>query len=586
MSAAVLGRRFTTAALAAVADSDPEESGRSVEVLLRQEMLTRDRDVRAGAGAQLAFQEQLVRDVAYRTLARAERQRRHLRAADFLESLDDEELVEGVGDHLLKAFQADPAHPQAAAIAERARPALVRAARRARALHAPDRALAHLNDALAMVVDDGERATILEDAAAAAQAAGSFEVAEQDLRSLAQLRTKLGDRAGAARAAARLAGLFLMTQRNDAALGEVEVALVGLGDAGEDDAAGVELAGQLARAHLTRGDMPKAAEWAERALDSAVRLNLPAVATDALITRGAARVQMGEESAGIDDLNEAVARCSANGMLALELRARNNIAWLLAPDDPRRTLSAAREGYELARQTNLQDWAIQLASVAVVAAVDTGEWDWALAAIKELEPAPMSQGHRIDIAATHTILRSLRGAPNPGRPLKDLGHLPADLDPQVQALTDYAQGWVAFTARRYPAAMALARQAAEVAVGVNRHTALVLAARSALWARDARALDSLVDQLRTESVPGRATAWAVRSLEAGATALSGGTGAKARYRNAIAGWQELDLPLPLLLTVVERKAFLSGADTVAGNEEAARLVERLGAKGLKRLVAG
>ena len=199
-------------------------------------------------------------------LARAERQRRHLRAADFLESLDDEELVEGVGDHLLKAFQADPAHPQAAAIAERARPALVRAARRARALHAPDRALEHLNDALAMVVDDGERATILEDAAAAAQAAGSFEVAEQDLRSLAQLRTKLGDRAGAARASARLAGLFLMTQRNDAALGEVEVALVGLGDAGADDAAGVELAGQLARAHLTRGDMPKAAEWAERAL--------------------------------------------------------------------------------------------------------------------------------------------------------------------------------------------------------------------------------------------------------------------------------------------------------------------------------
>ena len=71
--------------------------------------------------------------------------------------------------------------------------------------------------------------------------------------SLVQLRTTLGDRAGAARASARLAGLFLVTQRNDAALGEVEEALVGLGDAGSDDAAGVELAGQLARAHHARG---------------------------------------------------------------------------------------------------------------------------------------------------------------------------------------------------------------------------------------------------------------------------------------------------------------------------------------------
>jgi class 3 adenylate cyclase len=588
MSAAVLGRRFTTAALAAVTAMDPAESALAVERLLRQEMLTRDRDVRAGAVAQLAFQEQLVRDVAYRTLARAERQRRHLRAADYLESLHDEELVEGVADHLLKAFQADPAHSQAAAIADRARPALVRAARRARALHAPDRALEHLNDALTMVVDDHERTAILEDAAAAAQAAGSFEVAERDLRSLVRLRTKLGDRAGAARASARLAGLFLVTQRNDAAVGEVEVALVGLGEAGTDDAAGVELAGQLARAHLVRGDMAKAAEWAERALDSASRLDLLAVATDALITRGAARVQMGDERAGIDDLNEAIARCSANGMLGLELRARNNIAWLLAPDDPRRTLDAAREGYELARQKNLQDWATQLASVAVVAAVDTGEWDWAIATIRELQPAPMSQAHRIDIAATHTILRCLRGTPSPGRLLKDLGHLPADLDPQVHALTEYAQAWVAFTAGRYRAATALARQAAESAVGVNRHAALVLAARSALWARDVEELESLLDQLRALSVPGRATACGLRTLEAGASALAGRGGATARYRNAIAGWRDLDLPLPLLLAVLERRTFLKGtrdaAEPAAAGDDVGELMDRLGAKGLRRLV--
>ena len=141
---------------------------------------------------------------------------------------------------------------------------------------------------------------------------------------------------------------------------------------------------------------------------------------------------------------------------------------------------------------------------------------------------------------------------------------------------------MAFTGGRYRAAAGLARQAAEAAVGLNRHAALVLAARSALWARDAKALAGLLDSLRAESVPGRATACGLRTLEAGAAALSGGAGAKARYRNAIAGWEDLDLPLPLLLALVERKTFLSGAGP--RKPPIGELIERLGANGLKRLV--
>ena len=586
MSAAVLGRRFTTDALAAVAETDPASMARSVERLLRQEILARDRDDRGAARGQLAFQEQLVQDVAYRTLARAERRRRHLRAADHLETLDDEELVEMVADHLLKAFRADRMHAQAAAIADRARPALVRAARRARALHAPERALEHLNDALSMVVDDVEKAALLEDAAAAAQAAARFEVAERDLRSLVQLRTSLGDRAGAARATARLAGLLLVTQRNDAALGEVEAALVGLGAAGADDPAGVELAGQLARTHLLRGDVSKAAEWAERALESASRLDLPIVATDALITRGAARVQMGEQKSGIDDLNEAIARCSANDMLGLELRARNNIAWLLAPDDPRRTFDAARQGFEVGRKKRVHDWAAQLASVAVVAAVDTGEWDWALSTLKELDGELLSPAHRIDIAASHTILRSLRGVPDPAGPLKRLGIIPADIDPQVRALAEYAQAWLAFVRGRFSSAAALAGQAADGAIGFNRHAALLLSARSALWAGDQGGAEGVLNRLSDEPMAGRATTAGMQTLQAGVAALAANSAtARAGYRRAISGWRRLDLPLPLLLALLERDALLPGARSDQSRDEVAQLLERLGARGLKRLAA-
>ena len=582
LSAAVLGRRFTTGALGAVAETDQASLARSVDRLLRQEILVTAQDAPAGARGQLKFQEQLVQDVAYRTLARADRRRRHLLAAQYLEGLDDEELVEMVADHLVKAHRADPAHEEAAGIADRARPALVRAARRARALHAPERALGLLDDALAMVSDDGERATILEDAAAAAQAAGRAEISERHWRRLIELRTALGDRAGAARATARLASLLLVIQRYDAALGEVETALDTLGDEDPDDTAAVELAGQLARAHLLRGGFAKAVGFADRALGSARRLGLIPVATDALITRGTARMQMGEQAAGIEDLNEAIAQCAAHDLLGLELRARNNMAWALVADDPRRTVETARKGFEIGRQKSIRDWAVQLASVALPAAVDTGDWDWALAAIGDLELEPMSPAHRLDIAATHSILRALRGTPDPAKPLTQLGAIPPDTEPQLRALADVAQAWIAFLRSRYARAADLARAAADSSIGFNRHAALVLCARAALWGGDGRRLERAMATLRDEPMAGRSAAASVRTLEAGADALAGRTAAaRAAYRAAVAAWRELALPLPLLLTLIERETLLR--PTAAGRSEAARLIDRLGAGGLRRL---
>jgi class 3 adenylate cyclase/tetratricopeptide (TPR) repeat protein len=583
MSAAVLGRRFSTRALAAVSEADPATMGPSVERLLRQEILATDQDAPAGARGQLKFQEQLVQDVAYRTLARGERRRLHLRAARYLESLDDEELVEMEANHLVKAYRADPAHADAVTIGDRARPALVRAASRARALHAPERALALLDEALDMAVEDDERANIVEDAAAAAQAAGNSEVAERYWRRLVQLRTDLDDRVGAGRATARLASLLLVIQRYDAALGEVERALDGLGEASPNDAAAVELAGQLARAHLLRGDSPQAAAWAERALTSAGRLGLTAVATDALITRGTARVQTGQHATGIEDLNEAIAQCSANELLGLELRARNNMAWALVPDDPRRTVETARKGFEVGRQKGIRDVAVQLASVALPAAVDTGDWDWALATITEIDAEPMSPAHRIDISATHTILRALRGTPGPGQPLTRLGPIPPDTDPQVHGLADHAQAWVAFVRGRYSRAVDLAHRAAERAIGFNRHAALILSARAALWAGDGKQARHDLDTIAAEPLPGRAIAASLRALLAGADALAGQpAAARAGYREAMAAMRELDLPLPLVLTLLEREAFLRS--TAGGNVEARALIERLGAKGLSRLL--
>jgi tetratricopeptide (TPR) repeat protein len=587
LSAAVLGRHFTPAALAAVSEVDPVLLRPSIDRLIRQEILTADEEARPSAPGQLGFQEQLVHEVAYRTLGRSDRRRRHLRAAKYLDDLDDEELVEALANHLVKAYEADPAHPEASAIADRARPVLLQAARRAAALHAPDRALTHLADALATVTDGVERAALTEEAAAAAQAAGSFDTAERYWRELVELRTGVDDQAGAARAAARLASLLFVVQRNDAGLAEVESALNRLGEVSQDDPAAVELAGQLARAHLLRGDAPEARTWADRALKSAERIGLHAVATDALITRGAARVAIGDEKAGIDDLNRAIAQCDAGDLLGLELRARNNLAWLLVGDDPRRTLEAARRGFELGHQKGQRDMALQLASVAFVTAVDTGDWDWALGAIDELDADAMAPAHQIDVAATGTILRALRGVRDPDQQLTQLEPFPPETDPQLLAEAAYARAWVAFLGGRYRRARELAQHAVQPSVGFNRHAALVLSARAALWAGHQARIRADLEAIATAPLAGRAATAAVRTIEAGAAALAGRhSEAAASYRTAIRLWRNLDLPLPLALCLLERDAFMPSATrprSAARNEEALKLIAGLQAAGLKRL---
>ena len=155
-------------------------SGRSVEILLRQEMLTWDRWAHGSDWSARDSGAAGPRRIGL-TLARAERQRRHLRAADYFESPDDESLPKWWAIGLWKAFQADPAHPQAAAIADRARPALCvlllgpGAARAGSRPGAPERRPEHGRGRRRARGDPGRCGW-------AAQAAGSFEVAEGDLR--------------------------------------------------------------------------------------------------------------------------------------------------------------------------------------------------------------------------------------------------------------------------------------------------------------------------------------------------------------------------------------------------------------------
>ena len=344
-----------------------------------------------------------MREVAYRTLSRRERRILHLAAADHLESRNEPELVEAAAEHLVAAHRAAPDHPDAEAVALRAVMALRRAASRALALHVPARALTHLERALDLASDPETRAELWQEAAAAARSAGRFDEAERYLRESIAWTTERGEKvqshpcpsAAGQPAAGHRAPRFGHRRPDDRALGIADL---------ESDPAGLELAGQVARAHVLVGDDVEGLEWAGRTLLGAKRLGLEGVAIDALITQGTARTRLGDVDAGLEDLNTAIADAQRAELVGVELRARNNLAWLVVTDDPHRSLEAARDGMAVATRMGIEDMALQLAEVATAVAVDTGDWDWAVAALDETRDRPQAPAHRIQFACTRATL--------------------------------------------------------------------------------------------------------------------------------------------------------------------------------------
>ncbi len=577
LAAAVLGRRFRPDALSLVARSDREVAPR-VDGLIRRELLVIDDDLASPGRGELSFVQDLVREVAYQTLSHAERRGLHLDAARYLETRPDDEVAESLASHLVQAHGLAPEHPDAHRLARRAVAALRRAAKNAMRLHVPERALGHLEHALRLTDTPDQRAVVLDEAALAARSAARLDLAERHLRDLVDLQKGAGRRHETLRARARLASVLLMEQRNEPAMAELEAALRATRRIGTDDA-GVELAAQLARARLLVGDDHGSLEWAERALAAAERLGLGAIAADVMATRGTARFRMGDEKGGMADLREAVTRAEVAGYLATELRARNNLAWLVVTDDPRTGLETARAAVALATTMGVGDMAVPLAEVATAVAVDTGDWDWALATIDELEAGVVPEANRINLAAIVATIRALRGDDDPMQPIGRMEPLAADTDSQVRAGVDFARAWEAFVGGDFAAARELASAAATASFGTERFREWSLAVRSSLWLGDrAGAAEALVS-LEAKPLRGRATEAERATLLAGLAALDADVGARASYDRAAAIFRELELPLHLALCQLDAHRLLREKRLPA---EAMLVLQELGAEGLLR----
>ena len=573
LAAAVLGHRFRPGALVTVAGGDAARTRERIDALLRRELLTVNEELSSPGHGELGFVQDLVREVAYHTLARTERRALHLAAARYLETLD-EDVAEQLAGHLVEAHRLTSQPREADRLARRAVAALRHAARGATALHVPERALGMLDAALRLGAV-GERPVLLAEAADAAQAAGRLEIAEEHFRELIAVQAGAGKRQEAALSRARLASVMLSAQRNEPALVELEAAMRAIRN-WDSDASGVALAAVLARARTVVGDDREALAWADRALAAAQRLELTGIATDLRVTRGTARFALGDEEEGLIDLRAAIAQAQDSGLLHTELRARNNEAWALLGDDPRAAMETARLGLELATAMGLGDIAVPLADIACTAAIETGDWGWALETIEELAQRGIPDTFRIVLAANAATIRTLRGASDAMDALDALEPLPPDTDRQVVAAVRQARAWAALVSGELEDARRLAQEATDGYVGNDPAYQRALASRAALWAGDRRSATAGITSLAAPGRWGRATEATLATMDAGLAALDG-QDAHSRYRDARSAWEALGLPLQLALCMLDEHRLAPGHTTT---NELMALLTSLGAEGL------
>jgi class 3 adenylate cyclase/tetratricopeptide (TPR) repeat protein len=386
--ASVLGKTFTKEALAFLSGVSETELDPLLSGLVRKEVLGVQADPRSPERGQYGFLQDLVRRVAYETLARRDRKARHLAAAAQLESsfgAVEQEVVEVVAAHYLAAYEAQTDADDATDIKAKARDLLARAGERAGSLAAVGEAYRALDQAARLADEPTERAHLLERAGLWAEANVDWESSERAFLEAIELFTEAGDVHSAARVSGKLARLEGNTGRGERGLRRMEEAFATVaGD--EPDADVADLASRLGLTYGFVGDLERSTELTELALTVSQALRLPEPLSRALGTKAMLARMLGRPEEELAFLRHAIRYALENDLSPLHLStAYGNLSdACLAGDRYGEALEALGDGLALSRRGGDRATELYVLTETTYALTMTGRWDEAVELFREL----------------------------------------------------------------------------------------------------------------------------------------------------------------------------------------------------------
>ncbi len=317
--AAVVGKVFWLGAVAA--------TEQRLHALQQKEFVQRARRSSVEGETEYAFKHLLLRDVAYGQIPRAERAQKHLRAAEWIESLGRlEDHAEMVAHHYASALGlARSTGDGAQELRSRARAAFREAGDRAARLNALAEADRYFTEALALTPQgDSLRPELL-----LARGRSRFLATEEGEDDLVEARDILladGDLERAAESSIMLGQIAWRRGRSDEVSAHLEDAraLVVEGSPTRIQAA---VLSEISRYEMLADRNQRAVDVGLEALRMAEELGLDELRAASLINIGSARAGMGDP-AGLSDLEHAIPLAAEANAIRELIRANNNLASL------------------------------------------------------------------------------------------------------------------------------------------------------------------------------------------------------------------------------------------------------------------
>ncbi len=575
--ASVLGQAFTPAGLATL-EGGQKDLDERLHGLVRRQLLEFEADPRSPERGQYRFVQELIREVAYSTLAKRQRREKHLAAARRFEAVGDEELAGALASHYLAAHEASAEGPERDAVANQARLALRAAAERAAQLGANDQAVIYFGQALQVAAKPADRAPLLERGAFVANLAQQNEDAVAMAEEAMAAYRDLADYAGLARAAAVLGDALIDIGDPSQAVSRLE-AILGELPAG-DEADRVPVLTNLSRAQYRNNAPAKAVEVADQGLPLAEANELNRHIANLMANKAAGLSYIGRQKEAVA-LMEGAARVAADdGFVDVEVRARANLTSIIWTDDLLRAYELSKANLELTRRLGnhlMTNWIV--ASQGPAAYLLGREWDAVIADIDQVLQSgvePATEQHLLAYAAQIRAARRSGFEELLARLTELTEHLP---DPH----TDRELAWLEahrdlFEGRPGEAADTVSEVAQEMEIIGYLYRAW--ACRAAIWARDATRLRRMTAALEADPERSRMRRDDLLEFHAALAALEGRTDeALAGYRQAIAGRRELNVDFMAAWMALDQ-VILLGPTTDAVREHAAwarSLYEQLGA---------
>ncbi|HUF00881.1 MAG TPA: adenylate/guanylate cyclase domain-containing protein [Gaiellaceae bacterium] len=303
--AAVVGGVFWTGTLAAMAGSDRWTVDEQLHALEQKAFLRRSRASSVENEAEYAFAHGLIRDAAYAAIPRAIRAEKHIRVAHWIESFGrSEEQAELLANHYVSALDLGMGGEVDTQLSARAGIALRRAGDRAVSLHSHDTAAAFYRRALDLAAsDDPLRARLLLALGRALWIAEGR--GEEELLAASDALQAAHDREGAAEAEALLVDSLWSRGQRERSARHLETASA-LASELEASPTKASILCVLARGAARAGEHAESTRIAGEALALAESLGLDELRAAALMSIGAAELDLGEDEAGFADLEKSI----------------------------------------------------------------------------------------------------------------------------------------------------------------------------------------------------------------------------------------------------------------------------------------